>query len=93
MDDIKSIQENAMVQRLSMQVDLILDIEKRMPMWMRRRLLVRGEAIEPNKKKGNWVLKVLRDDHALQIIVKATLTGKSQVSASLNETKFVGPGM
>ena len=61
-DDIKAVQNSAVLQRLAMQVTLNLEVEKMMPDFMRRRVLVKQETLFPNKKKSIFS-KVLNDDN------------------------------
>ncbi len=77
-DDIQAVKDNAVIKRLEMQVKLNLDIEKRLPMWLRRRLTKRGVVLKPNKKK-NFLLNFFLDDYMLRIIVQAVADGKSHV--------------
>ena len=61
-DDIKAVQNSAVLQRLAMQVTLNLEVEKMLPDFMRRRVLVKQETLFPNKKKSIFS-KVLNDDN------------------------------
>ena len=61
-DDIKAVQNSAVLQRLAMQVTLNLEVEKMLPDFMKRRVLVKQETLFPNKKKSIFS-KVLNDDN------------------------------
>jgi hypothetical protein len=78
-DDIKGVQDNAVLQRLEMQVNLNLDVEKKLPEWLRRKIIVRGETIYPNKRR-NILAKFFYDDYTLQRITRNVKEKKSQVS-------------
>eukprot|EP00794_Sanderia_malayensis_P000499 gene499-1145_t len=47
-DDIKGVQENAVLKRYAMQIDLALDVEKALPLTLRKKLLQIEEHIQPN---------------------------------------------
>ncbi|XP_023336897.1 transient receptor potential cation channel subfamily A member 1 homolog isoform X3 [Eurytemora carolleeae] len=51
-DDIQSVQENAVLQRLAMQVELNLSVETMLPEFVRRRLLRRFEKFYPNRPRS-----------------------------------------
>ena len=61
-DDIKAVQNSAVLQRLAMQVNLNLEVEKMLPDFVKRRVLVKQETLFPNKKKSIFS-KVLNDDN------------------------------
>ncbi|XP_015765476.1 PREDICTED: transient receptor potential cation channel subfamily A member 1 homolog [Acropora digitifera] len=50
-DDIKGVQEKAVLKRLAMQVDLALDVEKALPAILRQRFATTQEVIYPNGSK------------------------------------------
>jgi len=50
-DDIKGVQEKAVLKRLAMQVDLALDVEKALPAMLRQRFATTQEEIYPNANK------------------------------------------
>ncbi|EDO38701.1 predicted protein [Nematostella vectensis] len=50
-DDIKGVQEKAVLKRLAMQVDLVLDVEKALPAMLRRRFASKQEIVYPNKTR------------------------------------------
>eukprot|EP00095_Tigriopus_kingsejongensis_P005747 maker-scaffold28_size608977-snap-gene-2.12 protein:Tk05747 transcript:maker-scaffold28_size608977-snap-gene-2.12-mRNA-1 annotation:"transient receptor potential cation channel subfamily a member 1-like protein" len=66
-DDIKAVQDNAVLQRLAMQVTLNLDVEKILPSFIRRRFIVAQETVLPNMRKS-FVAKVFQDDNTLKRI-------------------------
>ncbi|XP_064473258.1 transient receptor potential cation channel subfamily A member 1 homolog isoform X2 [Ornithodoros turicata] len=49
-DDIKGVLEQAELQRLGMQVKLVLTVETMLPTWARRRVVVQRRTVRPNKK-------------------------------------------
>eukprot|EP00094_Tigriopus_californicus_P006606 TCALIF_06362-PA protein Name:"Similar to trpa-1 Transient receptor potential cation channel subfamily A member 1 homolog (Caenorhabditis elegans)" AED:0.12 eAED:0.12 QI:8/0.6/0.31/0.93/1/1/16/267/1355 len=66
-DDIKAVQDNAVLQRLAMQVTLNLDVEKILPEFIRRRFIVRQEVVLPNQNKSIFA-KIFHDDNTLKRI-------------------------
>lgn len=91
-DDIKSVQEQAILKRLAMQVELVLDAERLLPGWILRRLQKLKETINP-KPPGPWSL--FKDVVSRSSIIKdasdlETSSGRGpmqllQVIESLNE--------
>ena len=65
-----------------MQAKLNLDVEKRLPEWLRRKLTIKGETLYPNKRR-NPVAHIYYDGFTLQKIAKSVVDRTSQV---LNET-------
>ncbi|KAK3738456.1 hypothetical protein QZH41_017078 [Actinostola sp. cb2023] len=53
-DDIKGVQDQALLKRQAMLVDLALDVEKAMPRKLRKGLLVCKESYFPNRHRGIW---------------------------------------
>ncbi|XP_074658298.1 transient receptor potential cation channel subfamily A member 1 homolog isoform X1 [Tubulanus polymorphus] len=59
-DDIKAVQEQAVLKRLAMQVELALEVEGILPQFLRRKFIRKCETIRPNKRMGavrkfmNW---------------------------------------
>ncbi|XP_067049297.1 transient receptor potential cation channel subfamily A member 1 homolog [Acropora muricata] len=51
-DDIKGVQEQAVLERQAMLVDLAMDVEKALPRKIRRRLLPDKETVRPNQYSG-----------------------------------------
>merc|ERR1712223_228436 len=52
-DDIKAVQDQAILKRLAMQVELVLDVERLLPNFLLRRLTKQKESIK-NKQKRWW---------------------------------------
>jgi hypothetical protein len=52
-DDIKAVQEQAVLKRLAMQVELALDVEAVLPQFIRRRFVRKTETISPNARSTN----------------------------------------
>merc|ERR1712156_1196879 len=50
-DDIQAVQDNAILKRLAMQVELVLDVERLLPTIMLRRLTQQKESISHKPKK------------------------------------------
>merc|ERR1712223_475043 len=50
-DDIQAVQDNAILKRLAMQVELVLDVERLLPTIMLRRLTQQKEVISHKPKK------------------------------------------
>ncbi|KAI0226875.1 hypothetical protein LSAT2_022672 [Lamellibrachia satsuma] len=50
-DDIKAVQEQAILKRLAMQVELALDVESIVPQFIRRRFVVKCRTIRPNSTR------------------------------------------
>lgn len=71
-DDIKAVQEQAVLKRLAMQVELALDVEAVSPEFFRKRNFKRVETIKPNVKR-NAVARFFTESSALsaQAITKA----------------------
>ena len=78
-DDIKSVQDNAMLSRLAMQVDLNLNVEKMLPDFIRRRFIIRQETVWPNRRSKAWT-KLLNDANLLTRITKTILAGEKEVN-------------
>ena len=77
-DDIKAVQEQAILKRLAMQVELVLDVERLLPNFLLKRLSTQKEMIKPKRKK--W-FDVFRDVVSRSSIIKdASELGDSQGS-------------
>ncbi|XP_064648007.1 transient receptor potential cation channel subfamily A member 1 homolog isoform X2 [Lineus longissimus] len=63
-DDIKGVQEQAVLQRLAMQVELALDVECFVPMFISRKFVVKSQKFKPNRQR-NWIQKIFRIDKSL----------------------------
>ncbi|XP_014673121.1 PREDICTED: transient receptor potential cation channel subfamily A member 1 homolog [Priapulus caudatus] len=50
-DDIKEVQNNAVLRRLAMQVELTLGVENLLPHWLRKKFIVKEIAVSPNLYK------------------------------------------
>ena len=72
MDDIKTVQDNAVLSRLAMQVTLILDVERILPDCIRRRFIVKQQTIYPNEKRG-IVTNILAEGNTLTRITKGVV--------------------
>ena len=66
-DDIKSVQEQAILKRLAMQVELVLDVERLLPDFVLRKLIAQVEEFTP-KKPQFW--HVFRDIFSRNSIIK-----------------------
>lgn len=51
-DDIKGVQEQAVLERQAMLVDLAMDVEKALPRRLRKRLIPEREVVRPNQYEG-----------------------------------------
>ena len=71
-DDIKTVQDNAVLSRLAMQVTLNLDVERMLPDCIRRRFIVKQQTVYPNEKRG-MVTKILREENTLNRITKGVV--------------------
>jgi len=71
-DDIKAVQDQAILKRLAMQVELVLDVERLLPNFLLRRLTKQKEVIR-HKQKRWWNIftdvvdrsSIIRDAHQL----------------------------
>merc|ERR1712150_1988 len=61
-DDIQAVQDNAILKRLAMQVELVLDVERLLPTIMLRRLTQQKEIISHKPKKWWDILWYLFND-------------------------------
>lgn len=66
-DDIKSVQEQAILKRLAMQVELVLDAERLLPAFILRRVQKLKEIIDP-KPSGPW--NIFKDVVSRSSIIK-----------------------
>ena len=72
MDDIKAVQDQAILKRLAMQVELVLDVERLLPNFLLRRLTKQKENIK-HKQKRWWNIftdvvdrsSIIKDVHQL----------------------------
>ncbi|XP_077862816.1 uncharacterized protein LOC102805597 [Saccoglossus kowalevskii] len=58
--DIEGVQKGAFLRRLAMQVELITDIDRKMPLCFQRKVYAREVMVEPNKKNDTRINKVIR---------------------------------
>lgn len=55
-DDIKSIQQQAMLKRLALQVEQVMEVEQLVPERFRRRWMICQETVYPNRQLGlRWL--------------------------------------
>ncbi len=66
-----------MLQRLAMQVELNLDVEKMLPPFIRRKFTIRRESVFPNSG-GGLVSRILNDDTTLRRISQAVIQHGSE---------------
>jgi len=71
-DDIKTVQDNAVLSRLAMQVTLILDVERILPDCIRRRFILKQQTIYPNEKRGIFT-NIFAEGNTLTRITKGVL--------------------
>ena len=77
-DNIRGVQENAVLERLAMQVNLVLDVEKLMPDFLRRKFMVQQETVLPNKRLG-VLSSILNDNGTLNRISLSVVENGNQV--------------
>lgn len=73
-DDIKAVQDQAVLKRLAMQVELALNVESVLPQFIRRKFVVKCQYIEPNKAVRNPLRRLLNIESGFmstQAIIKA----------------------
>ena len=88
-DDIKAVQDNAVLSRLAMQVSLNLDVEKVLPDFFRRRLAVREQHIYPNRDKlRNRFSRFFQDSSTLKRISDAVVAGGNESEISQLTTRL-----
>ena len=71
-DDIKTVQDNAVLSRLAMQVTLNLDVERMLPDFIRRRFIVKKQTLYPNVRRSCFS-GILRDEDDISEIAKGVL--------------------
>ena len=86
-DDIKGVQENAVLSRLAMQVSLNLDVEKMLPDFLRRRFIIRQENLFPNIKR-NILSKILKDDNTVKRIARDVVEGGGETEINQLSNKM-----
>jgi hypothetical protein len=61
-----AVLDHAHLKRLAMQVELNMEVDKKMPQWLRKKLMVKGEKVFSNEnKKWDIFLKIFYDDFNL----------------------------
>ncbi|XP_078698733.1 transient receptor potential cation channel subfamily A member 1 homolog isoform X2 [Branchiostoma floridae x Branchiostoma belcheri] len=80
-DDIKGVQEEAVLERLAMQVDLTLDVEQNLPEFIRKRFVRKQETMKPNAIHTSALKAWLFSDSATsaQAIAKALNPEKTEI--------------
>ncbi|XP_064627394.1 transient receptor potential cation channel subfamily A member 1 homolog isoform X2 [Lineus longissimus] len=63
-DDIKAVQDQAVLKRLAMQVELALDVESFVPAIVRRKYMTKSQTIKPNHKV-NWFRRTFTSEGQL----------------------------
>ena len=82
-DDIKAVQDQAILKRLAMQVELVLDVERLLPNFLLRRLTKQKESIK-HKQKRWWNVftdvvdrsSIIKDAHQLTNDSQRSSTGQ-----------------
>ena len=65
-DDIKGVQDNAVLERLSIQVKNTLSVEYRLPRFIRSKFLKKKRSIRPNQYRGSSsIVKFLMSEQYL----------------------------
>ncbi|XP_076812155.1 uncharacterized protein LOC143459076 isoform X2 [Clavelina lepadiformis] len=65
-DDIKEVQDNAVLESLAMQVKLTLDVEYTLPQFLRRRFLQKYRKFSPNRyRRRHWLVRWLHSEEHL----------------------------
>ncbi|CAB4026727.1 transient receptor potential cation channel subfamily A member 1 homolog [Paramuricea clavata] len=80
-DDIKGVQDKAALKRLAMQVDLALDVEKVLPLFLRKKLVTMTETVYPNRERYRGIWSFWRQTLAspAQVINDALYPAKSPI--------------
>ena len=78
-EDIKAVQEQAILKRLVMQVDLVLEVERSLPNFMRKYFLLQKENVVESGRKW-WYAKFFTDVVSSRNILKDVMTANEQVS-------------
>ncbi len=76
-DDIKAVQDQAVLKRLAMQVELVLDVERTLPIFLLRRVTEQIERIE--RKQRHW-WNIFTDVVSSRSIVKDVQNFRQSVS-------------
>ena len=72
-DDIKTVQDNAVLSRLAMQVTLNLDVERMLPDFIRRRFIVKKQTLYPNVRRSCFSGMLRAGDDDISEIAKGVL--------------------
>ena len=78
-DNIQSVQEKAVLERLAMQVRLNLDVERMLPTFLHRKYIIRNEEVYPNRPKS-MVHNILNDNNNLRRIANSIVAKETDVS-------------
>ena len=78
---IFQVQEKAVHERLAMQVNLNLDMERMLPNYIKRRYIIKEEEVFPNAPKSVLNTYMLSDNDTLQRIVDEVVAKQTDVSA------------
>ncbi len=76
-DDIKGVQDSAILKRLAMQVTLSLDVEMLLLEFMRRKMIIRKQTLFPNARR-NLLSQVYHDGYTLHAIKEAVVSKKNE---------------
>ena len=90
-DDIKTVQDNAELSRLAMQVGMALDVERMLPDFIRRRFIVKKLSVFPRKKIG-FLSVIAGDANSLGKITKgvvADISSQSEMSQLANRLEDI----
>ncbi|XP_050405831.1 transient receptor potential cation channel subfamily A member 1 homolog [Patella vulgata] len=64
-DDIKAVQEQAILKRMAMQVELALDVERILPDVLKKKFYIKRNTIKPNMLFNNTVAKIFKVESSL----------------------------
>ena len=78
------VQEKAVHERLAMQVNLNLDMERMLPNFIKRRYIIKEEEVFPNAPKSVLNTYMLSDNDTLQRIVDEVVAKQTDVSSKSN---------
>lgn len=78
-DNIQSVQEKAVLERLAMQVRLNLDVERMLPTFLHKKYIIKGDEVYPNKPKSIF-LNILNDNNNLRRIANSIVAKETDVS-------------
>jgi len=75
-DDIKTVQENAVLKRIAMQVELVLGVEKLLPDCLREKWVVKTETLYPNRTI-NCLQYVFRNQPSIDLITRMIISSNN----------------